>query len=151
MALALGLSTAVYASALPRFYSVKIPYRDTRAMMVAPILCGTAAAACWRVMLTNHIKTKRLDCPACASIRGAAVALLCGCIAPSVVVASILYHKKIQWTNLRHLSSFVTFCVRPYTLANSRLMMMSGIQGILGYVVASFQFTEQFQKRRHET
>lgn len=147
MALVLGLSTAVFTNALPRFYSTTIPYRDVRAMMIAPAVCGTAAAVCWRVLVTNHIKSNRLDCPACASIRGSAVALLCGCIVPSVAVSSVLYHKRIQWTNFHQLTSFVAFCVRPYSAAKPRLLVMSGLQGMLGYVVASFQFTEQFKKR----
>ena len=147
MALVLGLSTAAFTSALPRFYAGKIPYRDTRAMMMAPVICGTAAAVGWRVLLTNHINSNRLDCPACASIRGAAVGVLCGCTVPSVVVAAVLYHKKVQWVNLRQLSSFAAFCARPYNAARPHLMVMSGLQGVLGYVVASVQFTDQFRRR----
>ncbi|KAJ7376178.1 hypothetical protein OS493_036292 [Desmophyllum pertusum] len=151
-----GLSTGGFTAIIPRFYRsagrglVSKRSRLYAAAMLVPPLCGSIAAVSWQYLVSNPIKKQKLECPACASVRGALILVLNGCLLPSFAVASLHFTRK---TSLKQpvVAAFLDFCYSPYYGRSKAYIIGLGVfQAVLGYGLASWVYKEQFIKTRND-
>ena len=148
-----GISTSGYTAIIPRFYrsvggvSVQ-PSRFFVAVLLSPI-CGSFAVFSWHHLVSIPIKIDKLNCAACASIRGSLILVLNGCVLPSFAIASLYFRKK---TSLPYgvVGALHDFCYSPY-YGRSKffIMALGGFQATFGYALASWMYNEEFMKKRN--
>lgn len=150
--LVVGLSTAGFTAIIPRFYrfssGITRPSRFVAAML-APPLCGSVAAFSWHYLVSSPIKTHKLNCAACASIRGSLILVLNGCLLPSLAVALLHFRRKARLQQ-HVVAAFLDFCYSPYYGRSKHYIIALGaFQTVLGYGVASWIYNEEFIKTRN--
>jgi len=146
-----GLSTAGFTAIIPRFYRSagrgKQPSRFL-AMLVPPF-CGSIAVVSWHYLVSRPIKTQKLNCAACASIRGSLLLVLNGCLLPSFAVA-LLHFRRNTSLQQHVVEAFLDFCYSPYYgRSKPYIIALVVFQAILGYGMASWIYTEEFIKSRN--
>ena len=147
--LLVGLSTAGFTVIIPSLYRSTGGITQPRffgAMLAAPL--GSVAAFSWHHLVSRPIKSQKLNCAGCASIRGSMVLLLTGCLLPSMVV---MLHYSWRKTSLQQqgvAAAFLHFCKSPYYGRSKPYMIALGVfQTVLGYGMASWIYNEEFTKR----
>ena len=151
--LIVGFSSTGFTEIIRRFYrsaGSSISRPRTVAAILAPPLCGSIAALSWHYLVSNPIKTRKLRCAACASIRGSLILVLNGCLLPSFLVA-LFYFKRNPSLQQPVAATFLDFCYNPY-LGRSKpyVIGLGAFQAVLGYGLASWIYTEEFIKTRNK-
>ena len=150
--LIVGFSSTGFTAIIRRFYrsaGSSISRPRSVAAILAPPLCGSIAALSWHYLVSNPIKTRKLRCAACASIRGSLILVLNGCLLPSFLTA-LLYFKRNPSLQQPVAATFLDFCYNPY-LGRSKpyVIGLGAFQAVLGYGLASWIYTEEFIKTRN--
>lgn len=150
--LIVGFSSTGFTAIIRRFYrsaGSSISRPRSVAAILAPPLCGSIAALSWHYLVSNPIKTRKLRCVACASIRGSLILVLNGCLLPSFLTA-LLYFKRNPSLQQPVAATFLDFCYNPY-LGRSKpyVIGLGAFQVVLGYGLASWIYTEDFIKTRN--
>ena len=150
--LIVGFSSTGFTAIIRRFYrsaGSSISRPRIVAAILAPPLCGSIAALSWHYLVSNPIKTRKLRCAACASIRGSLILVLNGCLLPSFLVA-LFYFKRNPSLQQPVAATFLDFCYNPY-LGRSKpyVIGLGAFQAVLGYGLASWIYTEEFIKTRN--
>lgn len=149
----IGLSTAVFAAIIPRFYRSAGGVSTKRPCFLAasltPPICGSITALSWHYLVSSPIRRQRLKCVSCASVRGALIVVFNGCLVPSVVVA-LLHFKSKASLQKPVLAAFVDFCYAPYYgRFKLNLIGLTAFQAVLGYGLAGWVYTEELVNRRN--
>lgn len=149
--LLVGLSTAGFTAIIPRLYRSTGGITQPRffgAMLAAPL--GSVAAFSWHRLVSRPIKSQKLNCAGCASIRGSLVLLLTGCLLPSSVVMFYFSWRKTSLQQQGVFAAFIDFCYSPYYGRSKPYIIALGVfQTVLGYGLASWIYNEEFIKRRN--
>ena len=145
-----GLSAAGFTAMMPRFYrSVRGKQPSRFLAMLAPPFCGSIALVSWHYLVSRPIKTKKLNCAACASIRGSLLLVLNGCLLPSFAVA-LLHFRRNTGLQQHVVEAFLDFCYSPYYgRSKPYIIALVVFQAVLGYGMASWIYTEEFIKSRN--
>ena len=150
--LLVGLSTAGFTAMIPRFYRSAGGITNPRffGAMLAPPICGSIAAFCWHHLVSSPIKSQKLNCAACASIRGSLILAFSGCLLPSFTVAMLYFRWKTSLQQQGVVAAFLDFCYAPYYGRSKPYIIAFGVfQTVLGYGMASWIYNEEFIKRRN--
>ena len=146
----IAVSTVSFAGISLFFYRTTARSSRSTSFLV-PAVCGSISAVTWHFLFTKPINNGQIYCAACASTRGAALAILTGCILPSFTVACVRYNWKPSGNfghGAKQLRLFVKYCMHPYISARPHILGLGGLQAILGYCLASWQYNGNFKRRK---
>lgn len=141
----IGFSSAGIASLLPRLHQI---YVGRKAAILIPVACGSLAWISWRRLVTKPLTSKELQCSPCACIRGTTIAVWGGCILPSFILAFIGLNRRnlFRVRSLLTLQSFFKEFTKPYNADKPYILGLWGVQGVLGFGAASWEFSQTYLK-----
>lgn len=134
-----GFSSAGIACLFPRLHGF---YTSRTTAVLIPVACGTLAMYSWQRLLTKPLSTRELECSVCASIRGTSIALVSGCILPTIALALIGFKRRpFSLQNKKAVSHFFEVLSQPYDgKEKSYILGLWGLQGIIGIGLANWQY-----------